>query len=342
MVCADYGQPERVEIDGITVIRCPRTGTGLPGVRFFHPWMTGMWSALRAADADVYYQRTSAAVTGIAAMFAKAHGKRFVYAAAHDLDLARRETWRLFDRRAGWRDRQLFTIGLKLADAIVVQHAGQAADCERWFHRTPFIVPSCYEAPSGARADHRGVVLWVSTMRPWKRPDLFLDLARRLPELRFRMIGGPGSEPGARELFARLQQEAQLLPNLEFVGFVPQPLIEPHFDAARVLVNTSVTEGFPNTFLQAWSRGIPSVSFCSTGAVLDRQPVGVVVHDLDGMAFSVAQLMRDDHRWRDAGARAQRCARQTHSVDAAVRAYERVFVNASLEESRAVPRVSAA
>lgn len=342
MICADYGQPERVEIDGITVIRCPRTGEGFPGLRFFHPWMTGLWSALRAADADVYYQRTSGALTGLVALFAKAHGRRFVYAAAHDLDLARNDTWRLFQRRAGWRDRQLFMLGLGLADAIVVQHSGQAADCERHYRRTAALVPSCYERPLHAHADENGVVLWVSTLRPWKRPELFVELARRMPELRFRMIGGPGSEPAAADLFIHLQTEAAALPNLEFVGFVPHARIEPHFDTARVFVNTSETEGFPNTFLQAWARGIPTVSFCSTGAVVDEQPVGAVVRDFDAMVSSVAQLMHDDHQWRQAGRRAQRHAEESHSVEAAVRGYERVFAGSSQGEALAAARVSAA
>ena len=342
MICADHGQPPRVDVDGITVIRCPRAGAGLPGLRFFHPWMTGLWSALRSADADVYYQRTSGALTGLVALFARTHRRRFVYAAAHDLDLARNDTWRLFQRRAGWRDRQLFMAGLRLADAVVVQHAAQAADCKRYYRRASIVVPSCYERPLDAHADRGGVVLWVSTLRPWKRPELFVELARRMPDLRFRMVGGPGNEPGAADLFARLREESAGVPNLEFVGFVPHARIEPHFNEARVFVNTSETEGFPNTFLQAWARGIPTVSFCSTGSVADGQPVGVVARDIDEMAFSVAQLMRDDRQWRLAGERAQRCAQQSHSVDAAVQAYARVFVKTTVDEALATARVSAA
>ena len=326
MICMDYGQPDGVVVDGVTVFKCHAPIHGLPIIRFFHPRLTGLWSALGRVDADIYYQRTAGAATGVTGAFARRYGRRFVYAAAHDLDLARDRTWKLFQRRAGWRDRQLFQMGLKLADDIVAQHAGQVADCQRWHGRVATLVPSCYALPSGHHADPNGVVLWVSALRSWKRPELFLELARRLPHLRFRMVGGPSAEVGGESLFARIKEAAAGIPNLEFVGFVPFVEIDRHFNAARLFVNTSDYEGFPNTFLQSWSRGIPTVSFCDTGSASGGEPVVHVAADMHGMTQLVEKLMRDDNCWHQAGARARDCYRSFHTPDAALAAYERLFV----------------
>ncbi len=146
MICLDYGQPDGITVDGVTVFKCHAPIQGLPVIRFVHPRLTGMWSALRRVDADIYYQRSAAAQTGVIGLFARRYGRRFVYAAACDLDLARDRTWKLFQRRAGWRDMQLFQLGLKLADHVVAQHAGQMQDCKRWYGRVPAIIPSCYVA----------------------------------------------------------------------------------------------------------------------------------------------------------------------------------------------------
>jgi glycosyltransferase involved in cell wall biosynthesis len=126
-------------------------------------------------------------------------------------------------------------------------------------------------------------------------------------------------------LFARIKAQAEALPNVEFVGFVPYAQIEPHFDGARVFVNTSANEGFPNTFLQAWSRGIPTVSFCNTASVVDGRPVTHVVTDVDEMTGAVRELMGNDEVWLAAGARARRCAEQCHTLEAALGVYEQVF-----------------
>jgi glycosyltransferase involved in cell wall biosynthesis len=325
MICMDYGQPDRVTVDGVTVFKCHALVQGLPVVRFFHPRLTGMWAALRRVGADVYYQRAAAAVTGVVGLFAKRHGRRFVYAAACDLDLAGDQTQKLFQRRAGWRDRQLFQLGLKLADDVLVQHAGQARDCERWQGRVPTVIPSGYAAPSTCRADSNGVVLWVSALRTAKRPELFLELARRLPNWRFRMVGGPSAEVGGETLFARIKEMAATIPNLDFVGFVPFREIDAHFDAARLFVNTSDYEGFPNTFLQSWSRGIPTVSFCNTGSTINGEPVVNVAGSLDEMARLVDNLMQDDDHWRATGRRVRNCYEAFHTPDAVIDAYEKVF-----------------
>ena len=325
MLCGDHGQPDEVTIDGIRAIRHRVGHSQLPLVRYLHPRLTSIWASLQRVDADILYQRTAGAATGVVGLFAKANGRRFIYAAAHDLDMLREETPKLFHRRAGGRDLRLFRLGVKLADAIVVQHAGQASDCLRSYGRTSTVIPSCYAETPDARADAGGVVLWAATLRTWKRPEKFLEIAKRCSTVRFRMVGGPSSDAVDATVFERMRSEAARLPNVEFVGFVPYAEIDRHFNAARVFVNTSDREGFPNTFLQAWSRGIPTVSFCDTGAILDGGPIGAVVQSTEAMGTTVEALMRDDILWRREGTRAKRYVRSTHSVDAALAAYERVF-----------------
>ena len=118
------------------------------------------------------------------------------------------------------------------------------------------------------------------------------------------------------------------IPNLEFVGFVPFAEIGSHFDAARVFVNTSDYEGFPNTFLQSWARGIPTVSFVDTGSRLDGRKVVNVATDLDDMAAYVQKLMQDDEYWNGIGRRARACYERFHTPNAALDAYERLFYKA--------------
>jgi glycosyltransferase involved in cell wall biosynthesis len=325
MICMDYGQPDRAVVDGVTVFKCHARVQGPPVIRFFHPRLTGIWAALREVDADIYYQRSAAALTGVVALFARRYGRRFIYAAACDIDVARDQTWQLFHRRAGWRDRQLFQLGVKLADEIVVQNVGQVQDCKRSYGRVPTMIRSCCAAAPGYAAVSNGVVLWVSTLRTGKRPERFLELARRLPHLRFRMVGGPSAEPADAGLFQRIKEQAAGIANLEFVGFVPFRAIDAHFNAARIFVNTSDYEGFPNTFLQSWSRGIPTVSFFDPGSTLDGEPVVNVTGDLSEMAEMVDRLMHAERLWHKTSVRASSYYRSFHTPDAVMDVYDRLF-----------------
>jgi len=86
MICLDFGQPQRVLLDGVMVHKAYRPDAGLRVLRFVHPRITTLWRAMRAVDADVYYQRCSAMLTALVAVYCRSHGKRSIFASACDLD----------------------------------------------------------------------------------------------------------------------------------------------------------------------------------------------------------------------------------------------------------------
>ena len=90
------------------------------------------------------------------------------------------------------------------------------------------------------------------------------------------MIGGRPSHRG-RELFNEIEKKAQGVKNLKFLGFQPLEVTETYFDKCKVFINTSEYEGFPNTFLQAWGRGIPVISYVDPDDVIKKNGLGLIV-----------------------------------------------------------------
>src|SRR5213594_3901897 len=86
MISLDFGQPQRVLLDGVMVHKAYRPNAGLRVLRFVHPRVTTLWRAMRAVDADVYYQRCSAMLTALVAVFCRSYGRRSIFASACDLD----------------------------------------------------------------------------------------------------------------------------------------------------------------------------------------------------------------------------------------------------------------
>ena len=318
MICLDYGQPDRAVVDGVTVYKTYRPEAGIAVLRFLHPRLTSLWNTLARVDADVYYQRTAAVATAVTAEFCRRHGRHSIYAGASDVDFVPGRE----DIRFG-RDRLIFRHGVRRVDRIVVQNETQRETLRAHYGRESVLIPNCYTPPPGARADRAGYVLWVATVRPSKRPELLLELARRLPRHRFVMIGGADSGRRAEQYHAAIRAAAARVPNVDFRGFLPFAEADRFFDGARVAINTSLYEGFPNTFLQAWSRGVPTVAFVDTGSRQDREPVYDIVRDLPELAARVERLMADDIHWHSASQRVEAHFHGNHSVEAVVGLYER-------------------
>jgi len=313
MISCDYGQPSPITVDGVTVHKTFRPDQGLPLLRFLHPRLTGMWRAMGEVDADVYYQRSSAMWTGVVAAFCRWHGKRSIYAGASDRDFVIGEEQIKFAR-----DRWIYRRGLKAVDAIVAQNRMQVETCRRHHGRDAVLIQSCYELPATSTPGNGDRVLWVGTIHDQKRPEIFLDIAARLPQRRFVMIGGPSPkgerfQPGYYEA---IRDRAAQLPNVEFTGFLPLAEVEPWFDRARVLVSTSVFEGMPNVFLQAWARGVPIVSTVDVGV-----PVNRLFREVEEAVHHLETLFEDQAQWAAASASARDYFRATHSPERVLRQY---------------------
>ena len=320
MISLDYGQTDGSEVDGIRMYKANRPDEGIPVLRFVHPRMTKMWRAMKRVNADIYYQRTSSVTTALMAAFCRHAGKRSIYAGASDMDFIPGQ-----EEISLTRDKFIFRWGLRRIDEVVVQNAAQQLSMRRNYGREATLIPSTHVPPAGARHDRGGYALWVARMGASKRPELLVEIARRMPGIRVVMVGGPEGGRAGEALYRRVREAAATVPNLELAGFVPYAEIDRWFDGARILINTSEFEGFPNTFLQAWARGIPAVSLLDTGSLEDGVPVPALGKDVEEGAALARRLMTDDLAWQQASARSLRHFRRVHSVDAMLVRYEHLL-----------------
>ena len=319
MICVDYGQADGQEFDGVTVYKTYRPNSGLPVMRFLYPRLTSTWQALQRADADIYYQRSSAMLTGVVAEFCRRHGRRSIFAGASDADFIPGKQPIKYAR-----DRWLFERGLARVDRIVVQNANQKQDCRANYGRESVLIPSCYQIPSDARPGTGGIVLWVGTIRDYKRPELFLEMARKLPQHQFVMVGGPGPDVDGG-YFEGIRRDAASLSNLEFTGFLPLHKVEPYFDRAKVFVNTSVYEGVPNTFMQAWARGVPTVATVDVAARWGNEPLYRVIGTVDEGVEEIDRLLLDEEYRTRISSRCLQHFSGTHASSAVLAHYGKVF-----------------
>jgi len=316
MIVHDEGQGARRTVDGITAIAAHSRHGGIRGLRFFHPRATRLLSALISADADTYYQSPAGAYTGITGWFCRATGRRFIFRVASDSDCEKEH-----GRIEFWRDRKLYNYGLRCASLVAAQTEYQAQLLRENHELESTVVNMMVELPPRYSGTLKDIdVLWVSNLRALKRPEIALELARELPHVKFTLAGGP--MPGGETYYEDMVAAAARLPNVTMLGAVRYADTGALFDRAKVFLNTSSIEGFPNTFLQAWIRGVPVVSFFDPDSLVQRLSLGRTASSVDDMRDAIRHLLQDDEDRQRIGRRAREFATREFTTGVASRYLE--------------------
>lgn len=315
LISLDFGQRDGAEVDGVQVFKTYKPDEGLPVVRFLHPRLTSVWKALKRVNADVYYLRSASMMAGVVDEFCRRHGSRSIYAAASDEDFSPVQKQIKYAR-----DRWLYKRGLSRVDRIVVQNETQKQMCRELYGRDGVLIPSCYELPATAQPGRGSYVLWVGRMDEGKRPELALEVARRLPHRRFVIVGGEAhGDAGRAGVYKKILGMAAQLHNVQLTGFLPLAEVEQRYDQAHVLLNTSAYEGMPNTFLQAWARGVPVVATVDVGA-----GIYPVCADADALSVQVENLF-NPAEWDRASRASREYFARHHSAAAVTARYVRLL-----------------
>jgi len=211
----------------------------------------GILKALREIRPHSIYCRVGTAYLGVAAAYCKHNDCKLVWHVA-GLDDVNKAAFSL--RKLGFPmlDKWLLEYGLRRANAIVVQSQEQADALQRNYHQqAAAIVRNFHPAPSEKVEKAEAItVVWIGNLKRVKQPHLFIDIADKLrgSGAQFVMIGAnqlPASE------YAELKQRIHSNPALKYVGALEQAQVNAYLCQSHVLVNTSISEGFPNTFIRA-------------------------------------------------------------------------------------------
>lgn len=329
-VTCGYGQPKYIDVDGVAVHRSYTVDDGWPVIRFFHPRLSGMVRALAAAASDVYVTQGSGVGAGITYDVARTLRKPFVFVVAHDDDVRRDLPQQSRPHEKWWYRR-----ALNGARLILSQTEAQRQVLLRDFGLDSIVVKNPIPIPeSSVDAGHPGAVVWVATYKESKRPMWIVELARRMPDQRFVMHGVVPTPPGSVEAWHQVRDAARSLPNLELHTDPVNHRLDEVYRNASLFVHASTSEGFPNTFLEAWARGVPGVTAFDPDGVITEYGLGETVPDLPSFVRAVETWLSDPARRREAGARARNYAEVHHSE---TRVIDRLadLLDPIVEESRA-------
>lgn len=161
----------------------------------------------------------------------------------------------------------LISVGVNVGIEMQDRGVGKTAN---WLSIPPGIAPLILLDKKSARKSlglpESGLLVgWMARMTDVKNPDLFLEIASRLPSINFVMAGGG-------DLFKEVKKAAPK--NVDVIGWSDSATFWSAVDCA---VSTSINEGMPVALIEAQQAGIPVVA-TNVGSVSE-----VVVHEITGL-----------------------------------------------------------
>lgn len=288
--------------------------------RYGHFWdYFRLQHALREFAPDVIYQRVGCAYTGISARYAKLSGVPMIWHLASGNDCRRAPAIvQMLYRPHVLIETRLAKRGAIHADVVVAQSQDQIRMLQENFGRRPdrlirnfHKVPPPFDKRSG-----RFTVVWIGNLKAVKRPELFLEIASHLqdqPKTEFLMVG---REYPSHSLQRRFDQLLQRHTNVRSLGVMPQEDVNKLLERSDLLVNTSKSEGFSNTFIQAWMRAVPVLSLgVNPDGLLTDNYLGCSHDSIAEVADTIRGLASDSDKLEDMGKRSRGYAIRHFSME---------------------------
>jgi len=274
---------------------------------------------------DYIYQRVLCSYTGIAAKFCKSNATRMIFHIANspDVEPLRIKLNKFFI--ANVIEKHYREYGIRNSDLIVAQATYQDKLLQRHYSRQcnlimPNISPDVY-VPIEHSVPDKKIILWVANIKEQKGPDIFIQLAKEFSDyedIEFHMAGKVLSRYG-EEIKANAVNTA----NVVYHGELPLDQINRLMSEARIFVNTSKYEGFPNTFIQAWMNKTPVLSLnVDPDGIIERNGLGNLCGDFVTLKTNLERMIQNEFDIQSIGSKCRIFALNYFSVQNAEGLYK--------------------
>lgn len=260
---------------------------------------------------DVVYTRCAFSWSGIAAKYAKDYNKKHIWAIASDDDpIAYKLRIKDLIKPLNIFEKYWIKYAIKNASVIICQNRIQQKLLYNLHHRESIHISQM--APEEEKIIHKDYsklkIIWIGNLKPIKRPEIFIRLSNYFTnrEVAFTMIGKPDSK------YNSMIEEAR---NLQFLGSIPNKSVNELLCESHLLINTSTSEGFSNTFVQAWLRKVPVISMNSNpDEILTKQDIGRICNTEEQLKQTVEEILSNLGILEQMGERAHKYATNNHSI----------------------------
>jgi glycosyltransferase involved in cell wall biosynthesis len=320
VVLLDYDCIEEYQTaDGIKVLPIKGWNKGIKLIRTLTHRLPQLYKSLKNQNADVYYCRIRDFRHIFSFWAARKLKAKFILGLASDLEIMSfrmrwkyyyltnlRNLWVFFD---GIFSEIVYPFLLRKSDCVFVQHEGQRQmllqDGIKSILFPNLIDIAQIPVTSNPLPKDFIYVGWLDKRKGFIE---FFELVNKAPMHTFKVIGPPRDKTG-HIYFEKLKQ----FPNVTLLGELSHTNTLQHIASSKALISTSLMEGFPNIFIEAWACGVPVLSLnVDPGSIIEKEKLGEITH---GSIDILLRAMDNVRNGEDFALRAKNYVERTHVLN---------------------------
>jgi len=300
----DFQQSKVEEYNNVKLIKTFNPGTQFIAIELVNVFL--YFLKLIRYNPDVLITSGAGSLAGVLALYKVLFRKKLIYRVSSSIDIDK--TW-VRNNKLGF----LFEFTFKKANKIVCQAAYQKKLLSENYGIEGVVIPN-FHTINKKEITKEEQILFVGRCERLKKPDLFIELAKLNTKQKFVMICPPTSD---LSFFTEIKKQANEVANLNFISKVPFSKIQTYFDKAKLFVNLSNFEGFPNTFIQAGVGNTPILSLSvNPDNFINNYNCGFVCdNNFETLNKKLKLILENEMLWQEKSKNVFAYVNQNHNLD---------------------------
>jgi len=323
-ISSGHEKEQCIVVDGFKIYQLNVSSGIVEKASLYKNFMKKVCDIISKEAPNIIYQRILNTFTYRLAKFSKKNNIPFVLHIADNYSLE-------FDKgRLGILKKKLFKALLKNGPIIICQTAYQRNKITEFDYAVADVIPNMHPLlTETVPKKDRKKIIWIGNARPVKQLEVYLKLAKSFEtsQLKFHIIGRiPENAYGIS-----LQETIATGKNIVYHGGQDNDYVNSLLLNSGILINTSVSEGFSNTFIQAWMCGTPVLALNSDpDSIIKKNNIGVNCEgEQDRMKIALKELLENSDAYDLMCQKALRTAQSHFSVEMNMKRFVALLVKSN-------------
>lgn len=259
---------------------------------------------LKEIKPDIIYQRCKNIYSIFSSSLSRKLKFKFVYHFANDNDY----TFKKKNLSSYLKYRSL-----QKSNAIIAQTKSQFNKIDNYTGKK-YQLYNSIEVDTKPMVQKQNSIIWIGNIKPIKCLEKLFPVAESMKDtsVKFYVIGRINKSNYSKRNLEMINKTH----NIHYLGYKKIDDVNLILQKSKFLINTSRSEGFPNTFLQSWSNYVPCISLkIDPDNIIKNNGLGIVTDDKNVIKDYILRLMEDDKQYWKISKKAKDFVVNNHNIE---------------------------